>query len=85
MCVCVCVCAVGGSWLVWENIQLLLPVIPFWKVLEDTSKSKMSKGITLSMQSKQCEKSIRFLSESGPVHYNYDVQNLQIEDEGVNL
>jgi len=43
----------------------------------------MSKGITLSMQSKQCEKFIRFLSESGPVHYNYDVQNLQIEDEGV--
>lgn len=43
----------------------------------------MSKGITLSMQSKQCEKFIRFLSESGPVHYNYDVKNLQIEDEGV--
>jgi len=42
-----------------------------------------SKGITLSMQSKQCEKFIRFLYESGPVHYNYDVQNPQIEDEGI--
>ena len=43
----------------------------------------MSKGITLSMQSKQCEKFIRFLSESGPVHYNYDVQSLHIEDERI--
>jgi len=42
-----------------------------------------SKGITLSRQSKQCEKFIRFLSESGPVHYNYDVQNPPTEDEGV--
>jgi len=59
-------------------------VIPFWKVLEDASKRIMgSKGITLSMQSKQCEKFIKFLSESGPVYHNYDVQNPKIEDEEV--
>jgi hypothetical protein len=64
-------------------MKLLLPVIPFWKVLEDISKTKMSKGITLSMQSKQCEKFNSFLSETGPVHYNYDVQSLHIEDERI--